>query len=228
MMKLSYEDAARFHGHDCPGMAVGVRVAELAVARLGRHGPGNELVAAVETDSCALDAIQVLTGCTAGRRNLVHRDHGKLAFSFWRRGDGAGLRISARAGSDAYRDDQTWALAALIEQGSATEDERALFATLQQDRVQRILAAPIEEILVVDEPSDQMPDVNPVRPSAPCEGCGDLTSTTVLHDHRGRMLCPPCHLDAHGGVLPPDHAHHGYGSARTSGHDHHDHHDHSS
>jgi formylmethanofuran dehydrogenase subunit E len=220
-MSTAYQDVARFHGHECPGMSIGLRVAELAVERLGRHSPDNELVATTETDACAVDAIQVLTGCTFGKRNLLHVANGKDIFSFWRRSDGAGLRVSARAGSDAYRDERTWALAKLIENGTATDSDRSLFAELQAARIQRILAAPAEEILVVEELESEVPDRHPLRPSAPCEGCGDMTSTDILHNHRGRMLCPPCHLDAHGGVLPPDHAHHDHSH---QGHQHAHHH----
>lgn len=217
-MNSTYQDVARFHGHECPGMSVGIRIAELAVARLGRHGPDNELVATAETDTCAVDAIQVLTGCTFGKRNLVHVDNGKAAFSFWRRSDGAGLRVSARPGSDAYRDERTWALAGRIEDGTATAEDRAAFADLQAARIQRILAAPVEDLLVVEEVAGQAPERQPLRPSAACEGCGDMTSTAILHHHRGRMLCPPCHLDAHGGVLPPDHAHHDHAHPAAHAH----------
>ena len=142
--------------------------------------------------------------------HLVHRDHGKVAFAFWRRSDGAGVRVRAKAGTDAYRDEQTQALAGRIEDGSATPEERARFAELQAARVKRILAAPAGSLLDVEDVTGPVPEAKPVGPNAPCEGCGDLTATAILHDHRGRLLCPPCHLDAHGGVLPPDHAHHGH------------------
>lgn len=210
-MSTAYQDVARFHGHECPGMSIGIRVAELAVERLGRNSLDNELVVSTETDACAVDAIQVLTGCTFGKRNLVHVANGKDIFSFWRRSDGAGIRVSTRPGSEAYRDERTWALAESIENGTATDGDRSLFAELQAARIQRILAAPVEELLVVEEIEGEAPDRHPLRPSAPCEGCGDMTSSEILHNHRGRMLCPPCHLDAHGGVLPPDHADHGHG-----------------
>jgi formylmethanofuran dehydrogenase subunit E len=220
-MNLSYQDVVRFHGHECPGLSLGMRAAELAVSRLGRHEPGNELVAVTETDACAVDAIQLLTGCTYGKRNLVHRDHGKVIFSFWRRSDGAGVRVRARAGTDAYRDELTQTLAGRIDDGTATPDERARFAELQAARVQRILAAPVETILTVEELDAPAPEPKPVGPNAPCEGCGDLTASGILHHHRGRMLCPPCHLDAHGGVLPPDHAHDGHPhGGHSHGHDH--------
>ena len=40
-----YPELVRFHGHECPGAGVGARIAEAAIARLGQHGPGNELFA---------------------------------------------------------------------------------------------------------------------------------------------------------------------------------------
>jgi formylmethanofuran dehydrogenase subunit E len=197
-------------------MAVGIRAAELAVQRLGRHSPQNELMVTAGIDNCALDAIQVVTGCTFGKRNLVTVDNGKYAFTFWRRSDGAGLRVSAKAGSDAYRDEQTWALSDRIENGTASAEDEARFAELQAARLQRILALPVEELLVVEEISGEVPERSRVQPSAPCEGCDELTSTAVLHFHRGRMLCPQCHLDAHGGSLPAGHSHHDHSFAANA------------
>jgi formylmethanofuran dehydrogenase subunit E len=223
----SYRDVIDFHGHDCPGAGIGVLVAELAVSRLGRHSASNEIVALSETDICAVDAIQVLTGCTFGRRNLVHQDNGKYAFTFWRRAGGKGLRIMARPGSDAFRDERTWALADKIADGTATDADRQQFAELQAARVQRILAADAEDLLMVEESAEEPPKAKPLYPSAPCDGCGELTSTQILHNHRGKMMCPPCHLAAHGGVLPPDHAHHNHAHHNHAHHNHeHGHHHH--
>jgi len=78
-----------FHGHWCPGLAVGIRAAEWALREMGRAAD-EEIVAVVETDMCGVDAIQFLTGCTFGKGNLIHRDWGKNAFSFYRRRDGKG------------------------------------------------------------------------------------------------------------------------------------------
>ncbi|NIP44160.1 MAG: formylmethanofuran dehydrogenase, partial [candidate division Zixibacteria bacterium] len=53
-----------------------------------------ELVAVVENDSCAVDAVQVLTGCTFGKGNLFFRDYGKQVYTFFRRPSGDFLRIA--------------------------------------------------------------------------------------------------------------------------------------
>ncbi len=50
--------------------AAGLAVRELALLRAGDE----ELVAMVENNSCAVDAIQMVTGCTAGKGNLIFCD----------------------------------------------------------------------------------------------------------------------------------------------------------
>ena len=96
--ELGQELVARtiaFHGHLCPGLTTGIRVAEVALREIGPHAEDEELVAVVETDSCGVDAIQYLLGCTFGKGNLIHLDHGQSVFTFSRRSDGKTLRVRA-------------------------------------------------------------------------------------------------------------------------------------
>ena len=85
--KQQIEAAIAFHGHLCPGLAIGIRAAELAQCELDNPSD-DEIVAVVETDMCGVDAIQFLTGATLGKGNLIHRDYGKMAFSFFCRDTG--------------------------------------------------------------------------------------------------------------------------------------------
>jgi formylmethanofuran dehydrogenase subunit E len=39
-----------FHGHMCPGLAIGIRAAEAALELIGPHSKDEEVVAVVETD----------------------------------------------------------------------------------------------------------------------------------------------------------------------------------
>jgi formylmethanofuran dehydrogenase subunit E len=71
------EDIAEFHGHTCPGLAIGYRVSRYALEALGGRSEDEELVAVVENDSCAVDAVQVMTGCTFGKGNLIFHDYGR-------------------------------------------------------------------------------------------------------------------------------------------------------
>ena len=89
------KDTMSFHGHWCPGLAIGIRAAEWALKEMGK-APDEEIVAVVETDMCGVDAIQYLTGCTFGKGNLIHKDYGKNAFTFYRRRDGKAMRLVLR------------------------------------------------------------------------------------------------------------------------------------
>jgi formylmethanofuran dehydrogenase subunit E len=89
------EKTIAFHGHSCPGLVIGIRAAELALQKLA-HVDKEDLVAVVETDMCGVDAIQFLTSCTLGKGNLIHKDYGKTAFSFYDRSKNVGFRAVLR------------------------------------------------------------------------------------------------------------------------------------
>ena len=78
---------------------IGYRVAQIALRELHvERAEDEELVAICENDACGVDAVQVLTGCTAGKGNLILRDWGKQVFTFGRRSDGNLLRVCAAVG----------------------------------------------------------------------------------------------------------------------------------
>lgn len=88
----------RFHGHPGPFLALGIRMGLLALRLLGSSGYKG-IVAEVETGtkppvSCLADGIQVSTGCTAGKGNLVIRPLGRAAATF--SANGKKLRIEVR------------------------------------------------------------------------------------------------------------------------------------
>ncbi len=88
MIKEKFERAAAFHGHRCPGLAIGVRAAEEAVRLLGTA----ELYCMAESSACYIDGIQALCGCTVGNGRLKFHPTGKTAFSFYTAG-GEGVRL---------------------------------------------------------------------------------------------------------------------------------------
>jgi len=93
------------HGHLCAGQILGVRMATLGCRRLGIDEPRGKdrkrLVAFVEIDRCATDAIGVVTGCRLGKRALKFRDWGKMAATFVDLESGRALRIAALESSKA-------------------------------------------------------------------------------------------------------------------------------
>jgi len=92
-----FEQVTRFHGHFCGGTVIGYRASKEALRRLGAdRAHDEELIAIVENDSCAVDAVQVITGCTFGKGNLFFRDHGKHVYTFALRPSGRAVRLSRK------------------------------------------------------------------------------------------------------------------------------------
>lgn len=182
----------RFHGHLCPGLAMGVRAAEVALEQIGPHSQDEEVVAIVETDMCGVDAIQFLTGCTFGKGNLIHRDFGKNAYTFIRRSDGKAIRVSTRPKGFGPQDPEWEQLFARVRAGTATDEERERFNERHQQRAHSLLEAPIEQLYILHEVDAPMPHRARIHTSVQCESCGEPTMETRVRRLRGRELCQPC------------------------------------
>ena len=90
----AWERCAAFHGHVCGGLAIGYQAARCAVELLGLSFSDDEQVVCVtENDTCGVDAIQVLLGCSVGKGNLLFHIRGKQAFSFYNRECGKSVRL---------------------------------------------------------------------------------------------------------------------------------------
>ena len=65
MDKVIWEKCVAFHGHQCPGLALGARLCEYVQEHLKlRFSEDEQLVCIAETDACPGDAIQAILGCT--------------------------------------------------------------------------------------------------------------------------------------------------------------------
>lgn len=190
------ERVVSFHGHMCPGLAMGIRAADVALDEIGPHSQDEEVVAIVETDMCGVDAVQFMTGCTFGKGNLVHRDYGKNAYTFVRRSDGRAVRVSARPGAWGAEDPEWEALFAKVRARVATPEERQRFLALHLERSQRILAAPIDTLYEVRDVHIEAPQPARILASLQCESCGEPTMETRVRRIEGRQLCSPCFEDA--------------------------------
>ncbi len=192
-----------FHGHMCPGLAMGIRAAEVALAEIGPHSGDEEVVAIVETDMCSVDAIQFLTGCTFGKGNLIHHDFGKNAYTFVRRSDGRAVRVSSPAGGWNSLGAEWAELLRRIRAGVSTPDERQRFASLQSERSTQIMGASLEELYEVrDVALEEAPRQARILASLDCDRCREPTMESRLRRLDGALLCPPCFDQAAAGATP--------------------------
>lgn len=167
-MKERWEKCVEFHGHACPGLAIGFRAVEAAQTWLGMKGfsGDEELVCVTENDACGVDAIQVLLGCSFGKGNLIYKDTGKQAFSFFDRKGGAKGRVVFRRPLDPNMD-------------------RAAMQT-------HILEAPLEEVFELKTPSFDAPKPARLFTSLACEVCGESAAELKMRLQEGKKVCADC------------------------------------
>lgn len=167
------QEAARFHGHLCPGLLIGYRAARAAARALGLgRSQDEELVAVVENDSCSVDAFQALLGTTFGKGNLKWLDHGKQVFTVSDRRQNRAVRV------------------AFV--GDVLRPRRPDGSVDRQAFMDILLAAPDEQILRIEEVPPAPPELARIEPSLTCARCGEAVQQSKALQVDGQALCRPC------------------------------------
>ena len=188
---MNFDTAVQFHGHVCPGLSIGYRVAALATDRFKDRSKDEELVAIVENRSCAVDAIQAINGCTCGKGNLIFKDHGKHVYTYFKRGDNKALRISLKP--DALpQDEKHIALFAKLRAGTASSEEEKEFRESHNAKSQRILEMPEEELFRVSEVNIEPPEKAIIYPTVICSKCGEGFMEPLGRVKNGEIVCISC------------------------------------
>jgi len=192
LLSEDFNKCVEFHGHVCPGLAIGFQAARLLTKRLGvRKAPDEELVAMVETDACGADAIQVMTGCTFGKGNFIFRNHGKHAFSLVDRKRKRGFRACLR--SDLFKaDSEFFSLFEKVRNDEASLKQIERFRQLQQRRTKNILNAEPASLFKIEEISPDIPPKARIMETGICDLCGEPTRKDLLLQMNGKRICIPC------------------------------------
>ena len=162
----SLQKAVEFHGHLCPGLAIGIRAVEALRQDAGLAAvPYGKLVCVTENDACGVDAIQCLLGCSAGKGNLVFRPVGKHAYSFFDRESGRALRLCLR-----------------VDKGDMTRDAWQ----------EALLSLPVEDLFARSQPSYAVPEAPRLFASVVCEICGEAVAEPMIRLEGGKHVCLDC------------------------------------
>ncbi|MBS7641026.1 MAG: FmdE family protein [Candidatus Bathyarchaeia archaeon] len=174
------ELAEILHGHLSPGVALGVRMGQIGLKKVGLSRGDKRLFAVVETALCLADGIQASTGCTVGHSSLRVEDFGKLAACIFRSDTKEGIRLSLKIGSlpPALRD---WVMRK--RKFSREEEEKIVKEILHLDE------ASFNIEYVTAEPFSKFEEAAIVK----CEACGELIIETKAIKVEGRTLCRACH-----------------------------------
>ncbi len=182
-------ETIQFHGHLCPGLALGYRVAKAALKELNVGRPQDEeLVAVVENDSCAADAIQFITGATFGKGNLLFRDYGKHVYTFFNRRTGKGVRIAEDFRG--FENDPRYG--ELSKRQQAGEDISREMAECKMDKVAAVLRADDKDFLKIEPASAPLPSPARIRASVRCAMCGERFMESRARVTGGRIVCITC------------------------------------
>lgn len=194
MEQTPWDKCIEFHGHSCPGIAIGYRAALEALKRLETDpAEDEELVAIVETDSCGVDAIQVLTGCTFGKGNLIYRDYGKNVFTFGVRGKEKGLRISLKYGTmEKYAPEEWQALRKKMSTQGVTQEEKEKLNAYRAEFMDILLHEPAENLFDFKTGELNLPPKARIFNSLQCDFCGEGVMEPRSRVKDGRFICPEC------------------------------------
>jgi formylmethanofuran dehydrogenase subunit E len=167
---LTYDEIVAFHGHSCPGLAIGYRMTKAGLDFLAQSRSGDEeLVAIVENDACGVDALQCLSGCTFGKGNLLFRDYGKQVYTLYSRATGRGVRV--------------------------VFDDSKVPPGVRENRhnfVDWMLSEAGAESISLQEVFIREPERAQIRSSIKCANCGDSVMETRVRELNGRSVCIPC------------------------------------
>lgn len=164
-----WEKCAEFHGHVCPGLAIGYKVCEAAAEKMGvKFSKDEEIVCITENDACCVDAVQVITGCTFGKGNLIYRETGKMAFTFFKRSTGESLRIVLKP-SDRKQS--------------------------REERMNYLLNGDVDDIFEFKKPNFTCPERARLFSSIKCEVCGEAAPEHKMRFMDGKKVCLDCFKD---------------------------------
>lgn len=190
----AFEECVKFHGHSCPGLATGYRAALAAMQALSVARPyDEELVTVAETNACGVDAIQLVTGCTAGKGNLIIHDYGKHVFTFYSREKNRAVRILIK-NRDAPDREEMDDLRKKVFSGTATEPEEKRFYELMAEATEAILSIPQDEILTVTEVAFNPPEKARIFTTVICPDCGEPVADAKMQTVNGKTVCATCAL----------------------------------
>ncbi len=162
-----WEKAAEFHGHKCPGLAIGYKVSLLALKHLEIKDDINDedIVCIAETDACGVDAVQVILKATVGTGAMRIMYTGKQAFNIFNRKNDKKARF-------VLNDMQNF--------------------NSKKERMEYILSADEEKLFTIKEVKMDFPEKAKIFNSYICAECGEKTAENAVSLINGRYVCNSC------------------------------------
>lgn len=163
-----WKRAADFHGHVCGGLAIGFNAALYAMELLDKKfSDDEEIVCIAENDSCSIDAIQAVLGCSIGKGNLLFHMTGKQVYTFFDRKSGKSFRISLKK-----------------KPGGLTKEESFHY----------YLDTAPSDLFHLSEAKLQLPEQARIFDSYVCDSCGEIAGANWIRLVGDKKLCTDCYV----------------------------------
>jgi len=186
-----FQECVAFHGHSCPGLAIGYLAAKVGLEEFKTdRAVDEELVCIVENDSCAVDAIQVMLGCTFGKGNLIFRDWGKQVYTFMDRTSGRTVRVALRGELPGRKERQ--ALREKVAAGSATQEEKEQWETQKKLMIRELVTAAPSDFFTIQHRSDTLPPMARIVETLTCPVCGEEVMESKMVQQGAVNVCQGC------------------------------------
>ncbi len=197
LIPLLLANVAHYHGHLCPDLAVGYRAAMIGCEQMSlSRKKAHEFFVIAENTTSAIDALQLVTGCTIGNRNFFVKDLGKHVYSFGSLTPGGTetevlrlglISLAADIGHDAE-------LEARILSGRASQADCEEYQEAIDDAVRRVLSLPESQLFSTLRQRVPCPEIPMPSAYARCSWCGEVTQ---IRQQQGRsqeypVLCLDC------------------------------------
>ncbi len=191
-MGSEFKDAVAFHQHLCLDIAIGYRAAKVLVSEMGDQLKNmKEVVALVGNETCAVDAIQEITGCTFGKRNLILTHIGKPVYILQNTATGTAVRAYCKYW-DTFDHSQLRALRKETKRPDASPEAKAALQKKTEEIIDAILAAPDSALFSISEVSLPPPPKSGKYQAEPCDQCHEHVDIALLKDKGGKRLCTEC------------------------------------
>ncbi len=189
------EFGQKFHGHKCPAMPNGLRVAEAAMNKLGVERTGDSALHAIlelgedHCATCFADGVQVISGCTFGKGNIEKTHKGKWGLTLVDKKTNRAVRAVPKAEA-MLQTKKTEFFTKYRELGvppTQVPDE------VVQPLVDKVMNAPAEMIMTISDVFEfkwQQPPHS--FNSLACEQCGEMVVAEYTTLKNGKRICKDC------------------------------------
>ena len=181
-----------FHGHICPGVAVGYKASRCVLELFGCLGKtiGETHYAIVENDVCGIDGVQFVTGCTLGNDSLIVENQGKFAFSWVGKKNGSGFRLLLKV--PLWLDEEPIELHKKVKLEIATLEEKQRFMFLREKRGLELYQMTNAELFQCETIARRIPGKPRLHSFVKCWACNEsfMKPWAVVRD--GQILCSGC------------------------------------